>query len=290
MTTSPSDADMLGFCAAEIAEFLAGHGILLQLNADAGDATPAQRAEPWPSWQMALAALPLLTFHEAASALAGLDPHAPGWPSDEECAERARWETALERSAQAGELSMVEYRDDEGNDRRGIRPADFAAWCARVPGGLAYPLPGPPALPATDPALREALAEAESARAELAAQVARLQAERDRAQQERDALRRQAASLTSDLHGAREALARLARDREVAAADDLAGKSRTQALRIIGALAVAGHGLDIHADRLEGIGRLRDDLIEAAGVDVDEGTLRKWLRAAAQSFDPPRKR
>jgi hypothetical protein len=76
---------------------------------------------------------------------------------------------------------------------------------------------------------------------------------------------------------------------DVAVAEGLAmkpaaGKSRATMIRIIGGLVQANYKFDIHSSRLDGIGAVLRDL-ETTGVSVDEGTLRDYLREAAQKID-----
>ena len=63
-------------------------------------------------------------------------------------------------------------------------------------------------------------------------------------------------------------------------ANQLVGKAKTTALKIIGGMAIDGYRIDIHAARMEGIGDLVKDL-QVIGADVTEKTLREWLKDAA---------
>lgn len=63
------------------------------------------------------------------------------------------------------------------------------------------------------------------------------------------------------------------------------GKSKNSLLRIIGGMAMAGFGLQIH-ERLTGISELVNDLAEV-GVSVSEEHLRNRLREAAALIEPP---
>jgi hypothetical protein len=157
----------------------------LEREADAarGDAPVlARAAQDWPDGLKAMAARPLLTLREAACLLAGIVPGTPfDALSEQRLADVDMWEATLARSVEAGELPRLTCLNERGSERPAIRPADLAAWCTRVPGGLAYPLLGLQVPPATDPALREA----------LAAQVTHLQSERDKVQQEQDVQQQQ---------------------------------------------------------------------------------------------------
>jgi hypothetical protein len=61
----------------------------------------------------------------------------------------------------------------------------------------------------------------------------------------------------------------------------LGNRERNTLLKIIGGLAMDGYGMDIHAPRLDKIAEMVDSLA-TKGVVVDEDTLRKHLKAAAE--------
>lgn len=69
-------------------------------------------------------------------------------------------------------------------------------------------------------------------------------------------------------------------------AAELMGKERTTVLKLIGGLAICGYGMDIHANRLTGIDVLHADLA-TVGAPIDQDTLRKWLKLAAEVIDRP---
>lgn len=68
--------------------------------------------------------------------------------------------------------------------------------------------------------------------------------------------------------------------------DDLEGKAKNTALRLIGGFAMDGYGIDIHASRLTGISELVSALSEK-GISITEETLSKWLKKAAKVIDKP---
>jgi hypothetical protein len=198
-----SDYNTLGFRINDIAVFLAEHGVKLSRKPLSPDSGPPVSVEfdRWEDWHKALAARPLLTLHEAASALVGIDPTAPGWPPDEVSAAISSWETTLERCVTAGELPRLTVPGVNGDDRLAIRPVDLAAWCARLPGDVAYPLPGPQPLPPSDPALREALTKAEGERDRLAGDLTALKEAHSIALLLERQQRQQAEEVAGDLAG-----------------------------------------------------------------------------------------
>ena len=63
-------------------------------------------------------------------------------------------------------------------------------------------------------------------------------------------------------------------------ADALGASERTTVLKIIGGFAMEAYRMNIHAERLEGIGEMVKDL-ERAGASVTDKTLRQWIKEAA---------
>jgi len=75
---------------------------------------------------------------------------------------------------------------------------------------------------------------------------------------------------------------------EVDKASELSGKSRNTVAKIIGGLLIKGHGIDIHTDRIEGLGDVMKDL-ESIGAGVSENVLREWIKLAREQIDPLKK-
>ncbi len=84
-------------------------------------------------------------------------------------------------------------------------------------------------------------------------------------------------------------IAALSREREVLKGESLSGKGRSTALKIIGGLVMEAYRMDIHAERLEGIGEIVRDL-EKAGAGVTEKTLRDWIKESVTIIEPPKTR
>jgi len=278
---SLSDFEQCGFDEAEIIPFLAKHGVTI------GDVSPVTTAvvdESFPAWKRVMSLLPRLTDTEAASAFAGIDLNAPGWVSDDDGAELSRWQSLIRRTISAKQLAAEEYDwEHDGKPKEWtIAPADLAAWCEAK--GLAYPLPGGVTLPGTDAGLRDALTSCERERAQWKAKAEALEAAGD----QRASLQSEIDRLRRELREGADAVAVLTAERDTLKTDALAGKAKTTALKIIGGLAMKGHGMDIHADRLEGIGDMVKDL-QAAGADVTEKTLREWIKEAVNVIEPPKR-
>jgi hypothetical protein len=68
--------------------------------------------------------------------------------------------------------------------------------------------------------------------------------------------------------------------------DQAQGKTKTAMLQVIGGLVLANTDMDIHATRLDGLGKLRTDL-QTVGVIIGEDALRSYLKDAASLIEKP---
>lgn len=160
------------------------------------------------------------------------------------------WWNALAEAADGGAIQSNTWGADR--DEQPLNHADIRAWCAAS--GIKWPVPLPPdAMPATDAGLRAELESAQQQLQEARARIAELEA--------------QQAAPPPD-------------------SEEVAGKTRSVMLRVIGGLAIAGWKIDIHAARLTGLAEIVRDL-ESAGAAVNEKTLREWLKAATEVIDKP---
>lgn len=92
------------------------------------------------------------------------------------------------------------------------------------------------------------------------------------------------ASLTKDGEDLAATLESSRKTIEALERDQLLGKGRSTALKIIGGLAMGGYGVDLHAGRFKGIGEIVNDMSQK-GVVVDEDTLRAYLKEAADLIE-----
>ena len=172
------------------------------------------------------------------------------------------WWATLEDAADSGQIQAGTWGIDRGEQP--LSHADLRAWCEA--GGFIWPIPLPPgATPTTDEGLRKALADVHNRAAGLQAEIDRLRDE---------------SKIRAD------EAARLADERDKLKADGLEGKTKSTLLKIIGGLAMSGHGMSIHDERLSGITEMVKDL-QRVGVDVTEKTLRERLKEAASIIDRP---
>lgn len=279
-----SDFERCGFKESELFPFLEKHGIRL------GEAPVPPKEElaisdEVPEWKRIMALHPYLSLSEAASAFSNIDLSGSGWLCDEEEAELSRWKSLLSKAIRSEELPATET---EWNGNGGpnnwasdwdINALDLAAWCASK--RLNPPLPWLATLPQTDVGLRNALATCERERAEWKAKAEATSAAADQRQE----LLSEIGRLREELRIKTEEVAAMKAESEGLKSDTLAGKAKTTALKIIGGLAIRGWGMDIHAERLERIGEMVEDL-QQAGADVTEKTLRGWIKDAANVIDP----
>lgn len=281
MTSSSDELDRVGFLRSDVWPLLAKAGIEVPVILAIPKPTPSD----CPEWKQVMALLPTLSVAEAASAFAGVDLEASGYRSEEEYAEVSRWKSVIDRAIGANALPAQPVgfdKEGEPSEWR-ITPADLTAWC--VANRREYPLPTPLSLPTTDAGLRKALLQSDQERAQWKAKAEELAAAGDQC----TSLKAEIELLRGELSKRSDELAALTRERDQLKADTLAGKSRTTALKIIGGLAMQGYSLNIHAARLDGIGRLVEDL-QRAGADVTEKTLRGFLKDAAHVIEPEKKK
>ncbi|MDW9245433.1 hypothetical protein [Burkholderia cepacia] len=273
--TYRSDYDRLGFKVDAIYEFLADRGIVLERSEGAGhDVEQVETSVA--AWSKPFIGRYQVSLRWAAAILAGIDLDASGFISDDEGAEIGKWQDALIDAIEHQEIAAGSWGADRGEQM--LSHDDIRAWCASR--GHVWPIPEPNPKPTTDAELLERLRVAEAECASLKRQLTQASAitdDRTQLREQIDALNGVVSNLTASLDAANAKI-------QVLEVDQLQGKSRTMALKLIGGLTVTGHGLDIHADRLDGIGEILSDLA-GIGVSVSEQTLRDRLKEAAQYID-----
>lgn len=103
-------------------------------------------------------------------------------------------------------------------------------------------------------------------------------------QQHNAVLQKEIDRLRDELKAKADEVAMLSDELDKLKADALEGMTRTSAMKIIGGMAVRGYRIDIHAERLSGIGEVVEDL-QHVGASVTEKTLRKFLKGASEVID-----
>lgn len=276
--TYPSDVlDCVGFLRSDVWPLLAKAKIEVPVVLP-----PLKPQLPdCPEWKQVMALLPTLSDAEAASAFAGVDLQAPGYRSDDEWAEVSRWGTVICRAITAGALPAKAIKFDKDGEplEWSVTPTDLSAWC--VANHVEYPLPTHLSLPTTDAGLREALVQSEQERARWKAKAETLAASGDQC----TSLKAEIEWLRGDLRERADELAALTVERDQLKANALAGKLKTTALKIIGGMAIDAYRVDIHSNRMSGIGEI-EQALQTVGADVNPQTLRKWLKDAANVIDP----
>lgn len=275
--TSPSDYDRLGFKVDEMFSFLARHGVELARPEGAGSRAVERAAEMFVAdWFKPFIGRNQVSLRWAAAILAGVDVDASGFISDEEGAELSKWQDALIDAVEHHEIAAGSWGADRGEQM--LAHGDIRAWCASR--GHVWPIPEPNPQPTTDKEWLERLRVSDADRASLERRLAQALVVTD----DRTKLREQVSALTDERSNLSMSLASANARIQELERDQLQGKSRTMALKLIGGLAMTGHGIDIHADRFEGIGEIVSDLSEK-GITVSEQTLRDRFKEAADLID-----
>ena len=115
--------------------------------------------------------------------------------------------------------------------------------------------------------------------------------EKARLQQENDQLKEQLkrhAEQKNALLEKTEQIGKLQAENDRLNAELGSGKGKNTLLKMIAGMAISGHGINIHSERIEGISELADDLAEA-GAPLDPKTISDRLKEAAQLIPRPKK-
>lgn len=276
----PFSHDKYGFNQDALSGFLAKHGISFVVDVQEPD-----RSVSWPHWKYVMSLLPDFSDDEVIAILADVDPTFSRCLGDDESTALSRWGIVVGRAIKSEQLHAVGVEQDADGAFTSwtIKPEDLATWCAMR--GLPYPLPGGMSMPTTDVGLRESLVACEREAAGWKAKALALQVTIDRHSDSESEI----ASLRNQLRDQTEKVGELIRERDELKTDVLAGKSRSKTMTIIGGLAMAGYGMDIHAARLNKIGEISKDFLDL-GIAVSEKTLRTHIQEAATLIDRKKSR
>jgi hypothetical protein len=148
------------------------------------------------------------------------------------------------------------------------KPGFFLAWAKR--NGVPYPLE----LEAAVVARGEQIADWKTRYDELRAICERQKISIDRLAAERAESQNRVAFLEADI-----------RSKMTPVEKQLGGKERDSLLKLVGGMAVGAYRFDPRAARSDKIADIVADL-ETAGVPLDDGTVRKWLRLACELLPP----
>ncbi|SAL19300.1 hypothetical protein AWB71_00920 [Caballeronia peredens] len=132
-----------------------------------------------PEWAVEMRGMPSLSLSEAASVMAGVDPHDSPWDFDQDSERRIkRFLRMLTLAVDAGELSGSTWSDDR-NAQQEIAHAELRAWCRSR--GYLWLVPEIAPTPATDAEALALIDDLKLANGHLSAMVDELVAARDHA-------------------------------------------------------------------------------------------------------------
>lgn len=272
--TFHSDYYTYGFKTAEIAVFLSQHGIHI-----AGDDSSITYFEQIPNWAIKYQGLKSFTLGAAAEIMTGADPSYSGYLSDDGQAEYFVAMQLLEQAIEDGTLQTG--KDINGNTT--IFNSEIRNFCKSVGRVWCIPTLGPVQSEATDADLLNSLQEVQREKAELTQRLAVMQGQYD----EREVLKQKASALTKTVARLEGEKATLQLELKGFRADALVGKNKSTLLTLVGGLAMAGCGMDIHSSRLNGMNEMISDLA-IKGVSIKDDTLRLHLKAAAELIPKPK--
>lgn len=235
-----------------------------------------------PEWMRPYIGRNRISLGDAAALLARVDLSAPGALSNDNVGRIDSWRDALIDAIDSREIDASTWSTHEARDREQmLSHVDICTWYAKR--GRKWPIPDPNPQPATNAEMAERLRVAEADRARLMRDTADLTVlanDRARLREQVDALNTKNSELSALLDAAN------AKAQELSG-DQAAGKSRSAMLQVIGGLVLANTIMDIHAARLDGLGKLRGDL-QTVGVSIGEDALRGYLKDAATLIEKPR--
>lgn len=272
--TFHSDYHTYGFKTAEIAVFLAKHGIHI-----ARDDSSVTYCEPTPDWAIKYQGLKSFKLSAAAEIMAGADPSYSGCLSDDGQAEFFVSMQLLEQAIEDGVLRTG--KDINGNIT--VFDSEIRNLCKSIGRVWCIPMLGLVQSEATDADLLNSLQEVQREKAELTQRLAVLQGQHD----EREVLKQKASALAKAVVRLEGEKAAFQVELKGLRADALIGKNKSTLLTLVGGLAMAGCGVDIHSSRIKGINQMLNDLA-TMGVSINDDTLRLHLKAAAELIPKPK--
>lgn len=288
MTQFHSDYSLFGFSRTEIKKFLEIHGISASLNLPQIDPLRSK----FPAWAEELKAKEIFTAWQAASILIGVNPYSP---DAENLQYDERFNLAkdlLDEAVTVGKLKAELRNGNYGGNT--FAHADLRAWAASVRREWCIPsldyldsFEAVSSAPGSNDVVLERLQQSERENAGLQADKTRLTESLEKAHAKIDQQQQQLAEAAEKLISETRSKTEFQSEFDSLKADALEGKTKSTLQRILGGIAMSGCGLDIHANRIDGISQAVSDLA-LMGVTIKEDTLRKHLKAAAELIPKPK--
>lgn len=283
-----SDYHLYGFSKAEIEQFLGLHGIPVPLLPLQMNKTNTK----FPAWAEELKAKEIFTAWQAASILIGVNPYSP---DAENLQYDERFNLAkdlLDEAVTVGKLKAELRNGNYGGNT--FAHADLRAWAASVRREWCIPsldyldsFEAVSSAPGSNDVVLERLQQSERENAGLQADKTRLTESLEKAHAKIDQQQQQLAEAAEKLISETRSKTEFQSEFDSLKADALEGKTKSTLQRILGGIAMSGCGLDIHANRIDGISQAVSDLA-LMGVTIKEDTLRKHLKAAAELIPKPK--
>ncbi len=283
--TFHSDYAIYGFDKIEIENFLESHGI----NAPLNPPDLVLKSKNVPSWMLDLRAKEIFTVWHAASILIGVNPYSQEFQDLEYDQRFNLAKDLLEEAIAVGKLTAFKKDGQDNfyhNDLRTWANSINREWCI-PPMTDSRSQVQTSAIPQNNNVVLERLEQVERDNAGLQADKVKLTAKLEKAQETINQQKLQLTDATDRLSISIREHATFQTEFDSLKADALEGKTKSTLLKIVGGIAMSGCGMDIHANRLDGISQTVDDLA-LMGVTIKEDTLRKHLKAAAELIPKPK--
>lgn len=281
-----SDYYDYGFSRSEIEKFLLGYEIkLVQYTA-----VPTLSKPITPDWAEELKAKEFFTVWQAASVLINVNP----FSSDSDNLQYdERYNVARDLLGEAARLGKIKAELKHGEYT--YHQKDLRAWAASIKRDWCIPPLDENesnAIVISDPksndVVLQRLQQSERENVILQADKTRLTESLEKAQAKINQQQQQLAEAADKLISETRSKTEFQSEFDSLKADALEGKTKSTLLKLLGGMAMIGAEIDIHATRIAGINQTVGDLA-LKGVVVDESTLSKRLKEAAELIAKPRK-
>jgi vacuolar-type H+-ATPase subunit I/STV1 len=281
-----SDYYDYGFSRNEIEKFLLGYEINLVKDTSV---TTLSRPKT-PVWAEELKAKEFFSVWQAASVLINVNP----FSSDSENLQYdERYNVARDLLDEAARLGKI--KSERQNGDYVFHQNEIRTWAASIKREWCIPLLNDNessaiviSEPKSNDVVLQRLQQSERENVVLQADKTRLTESLDKAQTKIDQLQQQLEEAADKLISETRSKTEFQTEFDSLKADALEGKTKSTLLKLLGGMAMIGAEIDIHATRIAGINQTVGDLA-LKGVVIDESTLSKRLKEAAELIAKPRK-
>ncbi len=275
-----------GFSRSEIEKFLQKYDIVLSKV----QVEPTPQTTAYPVWATELKTKEMFTVWQAASVLIKMNPFGVEYESSQY---NERYNVAKDLLDEAAELGKIKSELRNGvysfhqNDLRVWASSIQREWC--IPPLLDFDsTENDISESKSNDVIMQRLQKSEREKVGLQTENTKLKENIEAAHKQIKELQKQLEVIADKLIAETKSKASFQSEFDALKTDALEGKTKSTILRLLGGMAMIGAEIDIHAARLVGIKQTVSDLA-LKGVEVDDDTLSKRLKEAAELIAKPRK-